>query len=330
MTEPIAAELFEKIIRGDRVALGRGMTLVESDLDSDREMAVDLLERCEATQSKALKVAISGAPGVGKSTLIEVLGLHAINKGLRVGVITIDPSSTISHGSILGDKSRMTRLSVSPEAYIRSSAAGTVLGGMGRRTLELMTLLTGAGYDIIVLETVGVGQSEHLAWQFTDCFILVIQPGGGDELQGIKRGITELADIIVVNKADGPLVQLAKTTKAQYQQAQQFFSGLRPFWTPKIVACSALENHGVSELWDIIRDYSSSFFKQDTTETVRNEQHANWLDWSVSQTATRLLTQHPAIQERRKDALYHLRQGSKSRFRTELEIEQEMKTLLNR
>ena len=233
--------LFNKMISGDRVSLGQIMTLVESNLAEDREQAIDILYRCEKKleeKDPSYRFAISGSPGAGKSTLIEALGMHAVSEGQKVGILTIDPTSSISRGSILGDKSRMPLLSTNQNAFVRSTGAGEVLGGLGRRSMELMTLLAAAGYNLILLETVGVGQSEHTTWQFTDGFVLVIQPGAGDELQGIKRGITELADIIVVNKADRDLVQLAKVAKAQYETALHFFSSTRDGWIPKILTCS--------------------------------------------------------------------------------------------
>ncbi|MEO5905620.1 MAG: methylmalonyl Co-A mutase-associated GTPase MeaB, partial [Saprospiraceae bacterium] len=236
-----SAGLFHKIIQGDRVSLARAMTLVESSREEDREVAVGLLEQAESMRSEidsSIRLTISGAPGVGKSTLIERIGLKAIREGHKVGVLTIDPSSHISQGSILGDKSRMHQLSISESAFVRPSPAGTLLGGLGRRTKEMMTLLAAAGFDLIFVETVGVGQSEHTAWQLTDGFLLVIQPGSGDELQGIKRGITELADIIVVNKSDSNLKESAAISRSHYQNAIHYMTPIRKGWNPKVLTCS--------------------------------------------------------------------------------------------
>lgn len=324
--------LYEKIALGDRIALGKAITLVESDLTSDRNDAIQLLTLCEKGlkgHDKSFRFAVSGSPGVGKSTLIEAIGLKAIAQGHKVGVITIDPSSAISHGSILGDKSRMTELSTSRNAFIRSSAAGSVLGGMGRRTYEMMTLVAAAGYDIIFVETVGVGQSEHLAWQFTDGFILVLQPGGGDELQGIKRGITELADIVLVNKADGDMAALAKVAKGQYQNALHYFSALREGWTPKIVTCSALKGMGIDDVWDILRLYQDTRNSRGLLDEARNRQKLFWLTWSLGITANEMLMQHPTIKHKTEQANLALSDQGISLFQAEYEIENTMKDILN-
>lgn len=327
-----AALLYESIIRGDRVALGQAMTLVESERFEDRKEAILLLDKCEQQLRQkdiSVRFAVSGAPGAGKSTLIETIGLKAISGGHKVGVITVDPTSSISHGSILGDKSRMTGLSVTPDAFIRSSPAGTILGGLGRRSQELMSLLAAAGYDHIFLETVGVGQSEHTAWQFTDGFILVLQPGSGDELQGIKRGITELADIIIVNKADGPLADLARMAKSQYQSALHYFSSLRTGWTQKVLTCSAINREGIDEIWEVLRSYRDDLLKNPSLEDVRKRQKEFWLSWSLKHTANQLLMNHPMVQEKLTAAQIAIHEGKVSLFRTEFEIELIMKGLMD-
>ncbi len=332
MTDRDWAQLYNQIIAGDRVALGRAMTLVESERSMDRAAAVDLLERCEHQNhlsGRAIRFAISGAPGVGKSTLIEALGLEAIQRGHKVGVITVDPSSSISRGSILGDKSRMTVLSSSANAFVRSSPAGSILGGMGRRSQELMALLEAAGYDLILVETVGVGQSEHLAWQFTDGFVLVVQPGAGDELQGIKRGITELADIVIVNKADGPMVDLAKLAKSQYQNAMHFFSSLRPGWTQKTVTCSAIEHHGIREVMDVLDAFREIREHSGMAAHQRQVQKEAWLQWTLEITAHTLLFQHPEIRHKLAAAHEAIAEQTVSVFRSAFEIEKTMLDLLN-
>jgi LAO/AO transport system kinase len=324
--------LFNKIMSGDRVALGQVMTLVESDLPEDRKAAIDLLGRCDQwleTGDSSFRLAVSGAPGAGKSTFIEALGMKAIEAGHKVGVLTIDPTSSISHGSILGDKSRMTRLSTSSAAFIRSTGAGEVLGGLGRRSMELMTLLAATGYDLILLETVGVGQSEHTTWQFTDGFILLIQPGAGDELQGIKRGITELADIVVVNKADRDLVQLAKVAKAQYETALHYFSSTREGWVPKILTCSALDNVGIDDAWEALRLYMMYISQLNTKNEDRVRQKLNWLNWSIRLTAQELMTRHPLVQNKLEAGKDLIRQNSSSAFTIEYEIENLMRDLLH-
>ncbi len=324
-------DLFEKMLQGDRVATGQAITLVESDLEHHRSYSIQLLELCEKQKSnidKSLSLTISGAPGVGKSTLIEALGVRAISEGHKVGVITVDPTSNISHGSILGDKARMHQLSLSPSAFVRSSPAGTILGGIGRRSRELMTLLTAIGYDLIFLETVGVGQSEHIAWQLTDGFVLVIQPGAGDELQGIKRGITELADIVVVNKTDGEMESAAKSTLGHYKIALHYMAHLRADWEPKVVSSSAVKENGIDNLWEILRLYKVAYFRNQSQEENRNRQNAYWIQWSLAQTAQQLLMKNPEVNQKLAEGLHNIEARNFSVFRTEFEIEQMMKEII--
>lgn len=319
------SQIFEKMIRGDRIALGKAMTLVESERDTDRSAAIELLGMCENKlrgQDNSIRFAVSGSPGVGKSTFIEALGLKAIENGHKTGVMTIDPTSSISHGSILGDKSRMSDLSRSPEAFVRSSPAGKVLGGIGRRSHEVMTLLATSGYDLILVETVGVGQSEHLAWQLTDGFILVVQPGGGDELQGIKRGITELADILIVNKADGAMTELAKLAKAHYKSAMHYFSSLRNHWTPKTLTCSSITGDGIPQVLDVIESYRHSFSAPDVIQAARVKQKTSWLNWTLRMAIEELVESHPIIREKLKNAEHEIAEQKGSVFQTAFDIEQ--------
>ena len=327
MTERIKT-LFDKITAGDRVSLGQAFTLVESDRPEDRKEAVELLELCENKLREgdtSVRLTISGAPGVGKSTLIEAVGQRAIADGLRVGVVTVDPTSTLSQGSILGDKSRMNQLSVSPNAFIRSSPAGQVLGGLGRRTMEVMSLMSAAGYELIFLETVGVGQSEHVAWKITDGFILVIQPGAGDELQGIKRGITELADIVIVNKADQQMANLARIAKGQYETALHLFRSTRHEWNSKVVTCSSIEGNGIDDVWQVLRLYIDHAHKNLLNVDMRNQQRMHWLQWSVSMAAQDIMMEHPVIKQKLSAATLSM-EGST--FRKEFEIESAMQALL--
>ncbi len=331
MMDPNTSLLFEKIRQGDRIALGKAMTLVESERLTDRNAAIQLLDQCEKQLKEndpSIRFAISGAPGVGKSTLIEAIGLQAIAQGHKVGVMTIDPSSSISHGSILGDKSRMSGLATSPLAFIRSSPAGSVLGGMGRRSHEIMTLLAAAGYDLIFVETVGVGQSEHTAWHFTDGFILVAQPGGGDELQGIKRGITELADMVVVNKADGPLTELAQIAKTQFQNALHYFSSLRQNWTPKTMTCSSITGEGISQVLNCLREYRKAYTLSNNLTEERKKQKAYWLNWTLGITANQLLINHPIIKEQLMIAMKDINRNDSIAFKTAFEIENLMRSII--
>lgn len=325
------SNLFLQIERGERTALGKAMTLVESELPSDREKAVHLLMRCEEKlkhTDPSIRLTISGAPGVGKSSLIEAIGTKAVAEDYRVGVITVDPSSAISHGSILGDKSRMPTLSATPAAFIRPSPAGTLLGGIGRRSRELMTLLAAAGYNFIFLETVGVGQSEHIAWQLTDGFILVVQPGAGDELQGIKRGITELADIILINKADGDLAKAAALTKSHYQSAAHYFTPQRKGWETKVLTCSTLEGKGIEEFWQVLRSYRNLRLHGEEHLRDRKRQDKFWLSWTLEITARNLLLEHPLVNQKLQEGLLKLDQDVSQLYQTEFEIESSMRQLM--
>jgi LAO/AO transport system kinase len=325
-----AESLFLACLRRDRVALGRAMTLLESTRPEDRAQAVDLLERCDARIREtggAVRLTISGSPGAGKSTLIEALGRMTVEAGQRIGVITVDPTSSLSRGSILGDKARMSFLSTHPDAFIRPSPAGEILGGLARRTFELMTLLEAAGHDLVVLETVGVGQSEHLAWEFTDGFILVLQPGAGDELQGIKRGITELADIVLVNKADGNLLKAANLARAQYAQALHYLSPTRPDWPVRVLACSALTGNGLPEAWETLTEFRRYILEHPDRAKRRQAQQAHWLSWSVRMTAQDLLLRHPIVRAQL-EAASGPDSGATSIFKTEFALAQTMRRLL--
>jgi LAO/AO transport system kinase len=243
------------VLRGDRRALARAITLVESTREDDRERAEALLERLTPKAGRSIRIGISGAPGVGKSTLIEALGLHLLNSGHRVAVLAVDPSSIRSGGSILGDKTRMAELARADGAFIRPSPAGGTLGGVARRTREAIPLCEAAGFDVILVETVGVGQSETAVSEMTDFFILLVQPGGGDELQGIKKGIMEIADLVLVTKSDGDLAAAAKRAVADYRHALRLVRPERSGWTPTAEACSAATGAGIAEAWGIVERF---------------------------------------------------------------------------
>ena len=244
-----AAELARKVVAGDRRALARAITLAESVRAEDRAPAEALMAALTNPSSGTLRIGIAGAPGVGKSTLIEALGLHAIGQGHRLAVLAVDPSSPISGGSILGDKTRMAELSRADAAFIRPSPAAGRLGGVARRTAEAVRLCEAAGYDRIVVETVGLGQSETAIADLVDLVLLLVPPGGGDELQGIKRGIIETADLLAVTKADGPRLEEAGRTAAEYQHALRLIRPADAPWVPTARTCSALTGAGVAELW---------------------------------------------------------------------------------
>jgi LAO/AO transport system kinase len=247
-------DLASHVIAGDRRALARAITLVESSRPDHRAQALDLGDRLRATGRQALRIGLSGTPGVGKSTFIEAFGRHLTAQGQRVAVLAVDPTSARSGGSILGDKTRMPLLSRDPRAFIRPSPSQSALGGIARRTREVVAVCEGAGFDVVLVETVGVGQSETLVAGVTDVFLLLIAPAGGDELQGVKRGIMEIADIVLVNKADGALLPAAERTRADYQGALRLMRARPedPPGYPMVKTASAAEGRGVAEAWQAI------------------------------------------------------------------------------
>jgi LAO/AO transport system kinase len=271
-------KLFEGIRNGDKVALGRSITLIESQLKEHQERAIALLDMCLPFSGKSIRIAVSGAPGVGKSTFIETLGNTIVSRGRKVVVLAIDPSSTVSKGAILGDKTRMTSLSSSPSAFIRPSAAGSTLGGVAARTRETIILCEAAGYDVVIIETVGVGQSETHASSMVDFFLLLIAPGAGDELQGIKRGIVELADLIAINKADGERKLIAKQTQQSYRIATHLFQAKENGWRPTVELCSALENTGIDRIWGKIMEFQDIVRENGSFENRRRNQKVEWLE----------------------------------------------------
>ena len=259
---PEIKDLADRVVGGERRAMAKAITLVESSRP-DQQTDAELLLECLLPQTgRAVRVGLSGAPGVGKSSLIESFGLHLIDQGLKVAVLAVDPSSSRSGGSILGDKTRMELLSRNENAFIRPSPSGETLGGVARRTREARLIVEAAGYDVVLIETVGVGQSETAVADMVDMFALILSPGGGDELQGIKRGIMELADLVIVNKADGDLEAAAGRAAADYQSALHFLRPKYRNWRPRVQLTSALKQTGLEEIWQQI-----SAFRQDVTET---------------------------------------------------------------
>jgi LAO/AO transport system kinase len=293
-----AAALAEAVRGGDRRALARAITLIESVRPDHRAAANELLEQLMPHTGGAIRLGISGAPGVGKSTFIEALGNHVIDQGHRVAVLTIDPSSAISGGSILGDKTRMETLARRAEAYIRPSPSGTALGGVARRSLETLLLCEAAGFDVIIVETVGVGQSETRVADMTDVFVLLLQPGGGDELQGIKRGIVELADLILVNKADGELEALAGRSAADYRNALRLLHPRMADWKVEVRTCSALDRTGIAEAWDLILRHHAAQKSSGRLRKNRAEQARSWMWSEVQDRLLAHLKENPAIGER--------------------------------
>jgi len=272
-------ELANQVRAGDRRALGRAITLVESSRPDDRDQARQLLDILAPFSGDSIRIGISGAPGVGKSTSIEALGNLLIDQGHKVAVLAVDPSSALSGGSILGDKTRMERLSQRVEAFIRPSPSGDTLGGVARRTRETMQIVEAAGFDVVLVETVGVGQSETEVSRMTDMFLLLLLPSGGDELQGIKRGIVELADLIVVNKADGDTKAAADRTASDYRNALHFLHPRSSNWTVPVMSYSALDTDRTAELWGIVSEYREVMSDSGEIQTRRAEQARAWM-WS--------------------------------------------------
>ncbi len=298
MTKVDPSQLATRVLEGDRRAIAQAITLVESARPDDRNAAGELLGLLAPEAGRSIRIGISGVPGVGKSTFIESLGNHIIDQGHRVAVLAVDPSSAISGGSILGDKTRMETLSRRMEAFIRPSPAGTTLGGVTRHTRETMRIVEAAGFDVIIIETVGVGQSETTVAEMTDFFLLLLLPGGGDELQGIKRGIVELADLIVVNKADGELENAADRAAADYRAALGFLHPRHPDWQVPIETCSALGHRGIDKVWQIIEAFRNTMSKNGAITAARARQARTWLWSEISATLLESLQHDQRLRSR--------------------------------
>ncbi|MCA9750589.1 MAG: methylmalonyl Co-A mutase-associated GTPase MeaB [Gemmatimonadetes bacterium] len=260
MTLPPLDELVDGLRAGHRTLLGRAITLVESRRPEDEAAARELLARLRPVAPDAERVGITGVPGVGKSTFVDALGVRLVESGHRVAVLAVDPSSSVTGGSILGDKSRMPNLAARDEAFIRPSPSGATLGGVARRTRETMTVVEAAGYDVVLVETVGVGQSETVVSDMVDFFLVLAMPGAGDELQGIKKGVLELADLVAVNKADGDLLPKAREAQADYSAALRYLAPRTPGWRPEAIRVSALTGEGLDDLWNRVirhRDHTT-------------------------------------------------------------------------
>jgi LAO/AO transport system kinase len=291
-TDPDA--LADAVRAGDRRALARAITLAESTRDDHREQARALLEQLLPATGGAVRAGISGAPGAGKSTFIEALGLHVVDRGHRVAVLAVDPSSTNSGGSILGDKTRMELLARRTDAFIRPSPTGGTLGGVARRTREAMLLCEAAGFDVVFVETVGVGQSEVAVAAMVDAFLLLLAPAAGDELQGVKRGIVELADLLVVNKADGELEPAARRTAADYSNALHIVRPGGP-WAPRVLLSSALTGQGIPEVWGAIEEHQAIVVANGERDRRRASQAREWMWSEVTDTMLDRLRRDPAV-----------------------------------
>lgn len=265
------------ILDGNITMLSQAVTLVESSKKEHQKIAQEIILRCLPHSGKSVRIGITGVPGVGKSTFIESLGKYITKKGGKLAVLAIDPSSERSKGSILGDKTRMEELSIDKNAYIRPSPSAGSLGGVARKTRETIILCEAAGFDTIFIETVGVGQSETMVHSMVDFFLLLMLAGAGDELQGIKRGIMEMADIVTINKADGNNIDKANIARVQYMNALRLFPPTESGWSPKVLTCSAFHHIGISEIWTSIQDYLQKVKKNTYFQHKRNEQAKFWM-----------------------------------------------------
>jgi LAO/AO transport system kinase len=311
----------EGVLAGDRTVLARAITLIESNLPSDGELAARLLDALLPDTGKSLRVGITGVPGVGKSTFIDALGMHLIGeRGENVAVLSIDPSSPISGGSILGDKTRMERLAVEERAFIRPSPARGHLGGVARRTRETILLCEAAGYHNILVETVGVGQSETAVRSMTDFFLLLMLAGAGDELQGVKRGIIEMLDGMAINKADGDNRLKAERARIEYAGALHLFPASPDGWTPRVLTCSALAKEGLAEVWQMVLDHRALVEGNGSLARLRNLQALEWMDELTLLGLEDLFRATPAVTRRLPALREEVRRGRMTPFAASREL----------
>ncbi len=290
-----ATEMAEGIRAGDRTMLARAITLVESQRADHRQQAQELLTTLLGETGGAQRIGVIGVPGVGKSTFLDSFGMYLVEQGHKVAVLTVDPSSSLTGGSILGDKARMTRLAMSDQAFIRPSPSGTTLGGVARRTRESMLLCEAAGFDVVLVETVGVGQSETVVADMVDFFLVLMLPGAGDELQGIKKGILELADVIAVNKADGDNLGRANSAQADYSSALHYLHAKAELWRPQAISISGMEGNGLEELWLIIQAHRKAMLDGKEFEQNRRDQKRNWMWSQIEERLLESFQNHPRV-----------------------------------
>jgi LAO/AO transport system kinase len=314
--QPLSLSAYvEGILAGNRVVLSQAITLVESTRSDHRDLAQLIVEACLPLAGKSIRIGITGTPGVGKSTFIEAFGMHITEGGKKLAVLAIDPSSQVTKGSILGDKTRMMHLSMNENAFIRPSPAGDSLGGVASKTRESIVLCEAAGFDTLIIETVGVGQSETAVHSMTDFFLLLLLPGAGDELQGIKRGIVEMADLIAVNKADGEREKMAKQAQAFYKNALHLLPLKPSQWTPQVLTCSALSKLGIADIWHLILDYQrftndNNFFNEN-----RKAQAAYWLHESIEEALKKHFYQDPSVKSHLNDIEKQVLEGKITSFK---------------
>jgi LAO/AO transport system kinase len=295
----------EGLLRGvrnqERRALAKAITLVESQHPEHRRLAGRLIDQLLSTTGEAVRLGITGVPGVGKSTFIEALGMQLVERGHKVAVLAVDPSSQRSGGSIMADKTRMERLSAAPGAFIRPSPAGRTLGGVGRMTRETMLVCEAAGFDVIIVETVGVGQSETTVASMVDFFLVLMLAGAGDQLQGIKKGVLELADAVVINKADGDNLQRAEKARREYEAALHLLNPASPTWSPPVRTCSALTLTGIDAVWDLVCDHRDKLAATGELAEKRRGQALDWMWALVEEGLRNRFQRHPGVQARLPD-----------------------------
>jgi LAO/AO transport system kinase len=295
--------------RNNRI-LAKTITLVESVLPSRQQLAREIVEHLLPRRCKAVRLGITGVPGVGKSTFIESLGMYLVGRGHRLAVLAVDPSSARSGGSILADKTRMERLSAEENAFIRPSPSGGTLGGVASRTRETMAVCEAAGYDVIIVETVGVGQSETAVASMVDFFLVLMLAGAGDELQGIKKGILELADAIAINKADGDNLEKARRARREYENALHYLSPASPHWNPPVLTCSALNSVGIEEVWSTVMAHHRKLEAVGELQAKRRLQSLAWMWTLLEEGLKERFHQHPAVQRRLPEVIAAVQRGA--------------------
>ncbi|MGD2272375.1 MAG: methylmalonyl Co-A mutase-associated GTPase MeaB [Desulfobacterales bacterium] len=286
------------VLEGDRRVIAKTITLIESSLPRHQDLSTQILDDLLPNTGKSIRLGITGVPGVGKSTFIENFGMELIQKGHRLGVLAVDPSSKKSGGSIMGDKTRMEKLSVHEQAFIRPSPSGGTLGGVARKTRETMIICEAAGFDVIIVETIGVGQSEIMVASMVDFFLVLMLAGAGDELQGIKKGVLELADAIAINKADGDNIKRTQQAKREYEAAMGLLYHPSPVWSPPVLTCSALTKDGLEQIWNIILDHRKKLSASGELTEKRKQQALDWM-WSLVEEGLRDQFKHnPSVKKR--------------------------------
>lgn len=309
-----SSALFDKILAGDLVALSAAITLVESKNDAHSREAQQLIQRCLPEAGNAIRIGITGVPGVGKSSFIEAFGKVLTDCGKKVAVLAIDPSSSISGGSILGDKTRMAQLVTNENVFIRPSAAGDTLGGVARKTRESIILCEAAGFDIILIETVGVGQSETVVKSMVDFFLLLMLSGAGDELQGIKKGIMEMADALVITKTDGDNVRAANRASQEYRNAMHLFPANDNEWIPQVFTCSAHEGTNIERVFDVIQSFENQVRINGSFERNRKEQDKKWLRETLNEMLLRAFYSNKELEAAFLDAEDKMANGEETSF----------------